>query len=103
MTAELIWRKRALTQLEAIFDYIRADNPKAAKICVEEIIAASDRLRHFPLSGRAYDNRYRILVVRNHLVLYRHEQLAGRVILTAVLDGRRDVAALLRQLDPKGG
>lgn len=86
-----------------IFDYIGADNPKAARSYVEEIIAVCDRLRRFPLSGRAYDKRYRVLVVRNHLVLYRHEQPPGRVIVTAVIDGRRDVAALMQQLDPNGG
>jgi len=61
-------------------------------------VAACDRLRNFPPSGRAFDDSYRVLVVRNHLVLYRYEQRRTKVIIAAVIDGRRDVAALLRTL-----
>lgn len=101
MAADLIWRKRAENHLQSIYDYISADNADAAEAYVEAIVAACDRLRSFPLSGRAFDKRHRVLVVRNHLVLYRHERQSATVIIAAVIDGRRDVAVLLRGLSER--
>lgn len=99
MAAELIWRTRAENHLQSIFDYISAENADAAEAYVEAIVEACDRLRSFPLSGRAFDKRHRVLVVRNHLVFYRHERESAKVIIAAVVDGRRDIAVLLRSIE----
>lgn len=102
MPADLVWRKRAESHLQSIFDYISADNIDAAEAYVEAVVGACDRLRNFPLSGRAFDKHHRVLVVRNHLVLYRYERRSAKVIIAAVVDGRRDIAALLRNLGENG-
>lgn len=52
-------------------------------------------LADFPLSGRQYDSRYRAIVVRNHLVFYRYEVADDRIVIVAVLDGRRDIPHVL--------
>lgn len=98
MAADLVWLVQAETDLQSIFEYISIENASAAKLYVEAILSACDRLRDFPLSGRRFDNRYRVLVVRNHLVMYRHQGTDGEVIVAAIIDGRRDIAALLRTL-----
>lgn len=98
MAADLIWLAEAESDLQSIFDYILADNAKAAEAYTGSIVAACDRLRGFPLSGRAFDKHYRILVIRNHLILYRYHQQNAEVVIAAIIDGRRDVAVLLRGL-----
>jgi len=99
MAVELIWRIRAENHLQSIFDYISAGNADAAEAYVEAIVEACDRLRSFPLSGRAFDKRHRVLVMRNHLVFYRYERESAKVIIVAILDGRRDVDVLLHDID----
>lgn len=95
MSADLIWLARAEKHLESIFEYISVDSPGAAAAYVETIVEACAQLRTFPSSGRRYNDRFRVLVVRNHLVFYRNDDGGKRVIIAAIIDGRRDVAAVL--------
>lgn len=48
----LTWSAFALSDRDAIFTYIEADNPAAAVLIDERIVAASRRLLDFPASGR---------------------------------------------------
>ena len=96
MPTRLIWRDAAEQHLQAIYDYISADSPRAAKAYVEDIVDACGQLRAFPALGKKYDSRYRLLIVRNHLVFYRQDTEA--TIIVAIIDGRRDVAAVLDDL-----
>lgn len=96
MSADLVWRKRAEIQLQSILDFISVDNVNAAEGYIESILTACDRLRDFPLSGRVFNKDYRALVVHNHLVLYRYQRQGAKVIIAAVVDGRRDIEAVLR-------
>ena len=98
MEIDLIWLEQAEDDLQSIFDYISIDNAGAAETYTGSLVSACDRLRHFPLSGRAFSKRYRVLIVRNHLVLYRYERVDHEIIIAGIIDGRRDVAAWLRTL-----
>ncbi len=49
---KLTWSAFALSDRDAIFTYIEADNPSAAVIIDERIMAATRRLIDFPASGR---------------------------------------------------
>lgn len=69
----------------------------AAEQYVDEIRQASARLIDFPDLGRRYNDRYRVLVVRNHLIFYWHEINQAEVVIVTILDGRRDVEALLQK------
>lgn len=95
--ADLVWLEDANDDLQSIFDYIACDNISAAEALTSNIVSACDRLRDFPHSGRAYNRRYRVLVVGNHLVLYRHDGKRNEVIVAAVVDGRRDLRSLLKE------
>ncbi|QJX08377.1 MULTISPECIES: type II toxin-antitoxin system RelE/ParE family toxin [Rhizobium] len=48
---KLIWTAFALLDRDAIFTYIEAENPLAAILVVERIVAAVRRLIDFPASG----------------------------------------------------
>jgi toxin ParE1/3/4 len=48
----LVWTQRALEDRRAIFDYIEADDPRAAVTVDERIATAVQRLVDFPQSGR---------------------------------------------------
>ncbi|WP_296075073.1 type II toxin-antitoxin system RelE/ParE family toxin [uncultured Agrobacterium sp.] len=49
---KLTWSAFALSDRDAIFTYIEADNPAAAILIDERIAAAARRLLDFPASGR---------------------------------------------------
>ncbi|WP_309762883.1 type II toxin-antitoxin system RelE/ParE family toxin [Agrobacterium pusense] len=49
---KLTWTAFALSDRDAIFTYIEADNPAAAILIDERIVAAARRLLDFPASGR---------------------------------------------------
>ena len=48
----LVWSSYALSDRDAIFSHIEADNPRAAVHVDEQIVAAVRRLIEFPESGR---------------------------------------------------
>jgi toxin ParE1/3/4 len=49
---KLVWSPYALSDRDAIFSHIEADNPRAAVHVDEQIVAAVRRLIEFPESGR---------------------------------------------------
>jgi toxin ParE1/3/4 len=49
---KLRWLRQASLSLDAEYDYIRRENPKAARRVFSRIISAVKRLKDFPLSGR---------------------------------------------------
>lgn len=49
---KLVWSAFALSDRDTIFTYIEADNPLAAILVDERIVAAVRRLIDFPESGR---------------------------------------------------
>jgi toxin ParE1/3/4 len=95
MAARVIWSDEALDDIEAISDYIRATNPAAATRYTDAILAGCAKLKNFPEAGRRYNQRYRALVVRNHIVFYTFDRGLQTVRIATVLDGRRDIGALL--------
>lgn len=63
-----------------------------------DIRTACLRLEEYPESGRKYDETYRVLVARNHVVFYRLHPNAGEVRIVTVIDGRRDVSKVIDAL-----
>ena len=53
------WTSQAADDLQAIYDFIARDSPHYAQLTVEGILAAIDRLEHFPLMGRHVPERGR--------------------------------------------
>ncbi|MEO3998151.1 type II toxin-antitoxin system RelE/ParE family toxin [Mesorhizobium sp. CAU 1732] len=95
---KIVWRDDAKQQLRDIANYIKARNPSAAVSYAEGIRDACSGLSALPEQGRRYDSRYRLIVYRNHVVFYRPDAGSDTVEIIAVIDGRRDVAAILSGL-----
>jgi toxin ParE1/3/4 len=48
----LVWALPALEDVQEIRSYIARDSPRYARVVAERLVAAVDRLRTHPLSGR---------------------------------------------------
>lgn len=82
----LEWSLLAQSDREAIFDYIEADNPRAAAAVDDRIRVQAERLAAFPESGRAG----RVEGTR--------ELVIDRTPYIAVYRVRRDAVQILRVL-----
>lgn len=75
--AEIIWTQPALTDLNAIAEYIALQNLTAAKELVQKMFAKVERLEAFPESGRIPPElkhlNYREVVVSPCRVFYRFD------------------------------
>ncbi len=88
------WSDVARDDLEELVAYISRDSAFYAQLFGEKIVLATRRLREFPESGRmipeAEDATLREVIVQGYRVMYRVE--ADRVLILAVMHGRRDLA-----------
>lgn len=98
MVSKVVWLGRAERDLENLHDYIARDNPTAATRYVKAFRNACRRLVDYPLSGKAFDDRYRVIIYRNHLVFHRYDPARKVVTVVRVVDGRRDLAGGINQL-----
>ena len=96
MVADVVWLEQARSDLLDILDTIAVHNSSAAEAYVGGLEAACLRLEEFPLSGRRYNDEFRVLVFRNHLVFHTYDQASALVTVAMVLDARRDIGAIFR-------
>lgn len=89
--AEIIWTEPALSDLDAIADYIALENPQAASELVRRVFARVERLAEFPDSGTRLSElrgtRYRQIVETPCRVFHRHEGDKGFILY--VMRGER--------------
>jgi plasmid stabilization system protein ParE len=89
--AEIIWSEPALSDLEAIADYIALDNPGAAAELVKRIVAHVGQLADHPESGsrppELKRSRYRQMVEPPCRSFYRHD--GRRVFILHVMRTER--------------
>lgn len=89
--AELIWTEPALSDLEAIADYIALDNPDAARRLVQQVFQHVEQLAEHPESGsrprELRGSRYRQIVEPPCRVFYRYD--GRRVFILYVMRGER--------------
>ena len=82
--AEVIWTEPALSDLDAIADYIALDNPTAARDLVERVFSHVSQLESHPLSGPKLPEfrgwRYRQITEPPCRVIYRHEKNLVHVV-----------------------
>ena len=89
--AEVIWTEPALSDLDAIADYISLDDPEAARELVERVfkhvglLADHPRMGSKPLELRGW--RYRQIVEPPCRIFYRQDQ--DRVYILYVMRGER--------------
>jgi toxin ParE1/3/4 len=88
------WSDHAREDLDDLVHYISRDSAFYARLFAERIVLATRQLRDFPESGRmipeAEDKTLREIIVQGYRVMYRLE--ADRVLVLAVMHGRRDLA-----------
>jgi plasmid stabilization system protein ParE len=75
---EIIWTEAALSDLDAIADYIALDKPSAAAALVRRTFTLVEQLRDYPESGsRPFElgkkSRYRQLIEGPCRVFYRYD------------------------------
>jgi len=86
----LRWDRRATTDIKAIYAYIAARNPKAAKCVVERIEKSISRLLFMPMSGRpGVKKGTRLLIVPSVPYIVVHRVQAETVDILAVLHAAR--------------
>lgn len=98
IVADIQWLEQAREDLLKLLDFIAGENPRAAVDYVQDLQLACGKLAEFPSSGRRYNETFRVLVFRNHLIFYSYEEASRLVSIVTVLDGRRDIARLLDAL-----
>ena len=89
--AEIVWAEPALSDLDAIADYITLDNPVAAAQLVTRVLGHVDQLSEHPRSGSILPElpgwRYRQVIGPPCRVIYRQEQ--NRVLILHVVRSER--------------
>jgi toxin ParE1/3/4 len=94
------WTATARRDLEAIVDFIAEDSIENALLVLERLKERAESLEVAAERGRVAPelrildvHQYRELIERPWRIVYRTE--ADRVLVLAVLDGRRDVRSVL--------
>lgn len=89
--AEIIWSEPALSDLEAIAEYIALENPVAAAELIKRIMAHVGQLADHPESGsrppELKRSRYRQIVEPPCRIFYRHD--GRRVFILHVMRSER--------------
>ncbi len=89
--AKVVWTQPALSDLDAIADYIAIDNPRAARDFVQRVFAHVQQLAAHPKSGSKPPElrgwRYRQVVEPPCRVFYRHDN--SRVLILYVMRSER--------------
>jgi toxin ParE1/3/4 len=93
---ELTWSPQSIRDLEAIRAYIAVDSQKYADLIVRRVVAAVERLKAFPESGRIVPERntpdIREVIVDKYRVVYRHNVEVVEIV--TVFRGARQFPAL---------
>lgn len=91
--AEVIWTEPALSDLDAIADYIALDTPTAAKLLVQNVFRHVDQLTEHPKSRSKPTElkgwRYRQIVEPPCRIFYRHER--SQVFILHVMRGEQQL------------
>ena len=97
MTKALIYSRQAQADLDEIFDFIAADNPRRARSYVEEIRQACRGLCDAPLIGTARPDLrpdVRIMTFRRRVVIA-YRVLADQLEILRVFSGGRDYETIM--------
>lgn len=87
------WTEPARDDLHGIFQFIRRDNPTAARSVIRDIQERVGRLTRFPLSGREVPeltgSGLREVIAGNYRAIYR--LVDGTVEILAIVHSRRKI------------
>jgi len=89
--AEVVWTEPALSDLDAIADYVALDDPEAAKELIRRVFHHVEQLAHHPKSGPKPPElrgwRYRQIIEAPCRIFYRYDD--ARVYILYVMRGER--------------
>ena len=95
--AQVIWTEPALSDLDAIAEYIALDKPSAAVNLVQKVFSSTDRLEQFPESGRKppefKKTRYLEIIVNPCRIFYRID--GDKVYIVYVMRSERTLRKYL--------
>ncbi len=101
MDRKIIWADEALTDLEAIAEYIGKDSPYYAAAFVQEILDAARLLQPFPARGRVVPEiggrDIREVFVKSYRLIYKSDETS--IVVLALIHGARDLNALWERED----
>lgn len=93
---DIFWSPRSEADLKEIRAFIETDSPAWADLTVRRLVAAVERLREFPDSGRVVPERQslelREIVSGNFRIVYRRKPTL--IEIATVFRGSRDFSAL---------
>ena len=88
----VVWTQSALSSLDEILSYVRADSPAAASRVLERILERAEGLDRFSERGRVVpelaDPKTREVIVSSYRMLY--EVTPSEVRILALVHGARD-------------
>jgi plasmid stabilization system protein ParE len=92
--ATIVWTEPALSDLDAIADYIALDKPDAASRMVQHVFRHVELLEAQPELGARIrelpkNTRYRQLLQRPCRVFYRFDKVAGKIYILGVMRTER--------------
>ncbi len=95
--AQIIWTEPALSDLDAIAEYIALDKPSAAINLVQKVFARTDQLDQFPELGRKplefKESRYLEIIVNPCRIFYRID--GDKVYILYVMRSERNLRKYL--------
>ncbi len=95
--AQIIWTEPALSDLNAIAEYIALDKPNAAINLVQKVFSSTDQLEQFPELGRKppelKKSRYLEIIVNPCRIFYRIE--GDKVYILYVMRSERKLRKYL--------
>ena len=93
---DLFWSPRAEADLKEIRAFIETDSPAWADLTIRRLVAAVERLREFPESGRMVPERQspelREIVSGKFQIVYRRKPAVVEIV--TVFRGSRDFSSL---------
>jgi plasmid stabilization system protein ParE len=99
---EVLWAESAVQDLEDLVSYIALDSTEQARQVLQRLRSRSSKLESLPERGRIVPEledlgltAWRELIEGPWRILYRISK--RRVFVEAILDSRRDIAAVLAQ------
>ncbi|MBI3892295.1 MAG: type II toxin-antitoxin system RelE/ParE family toxin [Candidatus Wallbacteria bacterium] len=88
-----------MADLREIHGFIARDSGNYATAVVDRVLSAVSRLTEFPESGRAVPefrgSAYREMIAGSYRAIYRFDERSGRVLVLAVVHGRRQLERAL--------
>jgi plasmid stabilization system protein ParE len=92
--AAIIWTEPALSDLDAIADYVALDKPDAAARLVQRVFHHVELLKEQPELGARIrelpkNTRYRQLVERPCRVFYRFDKVTNKIFILGVMRAER--------------